>query len=170
MQSGLGDSSKLQHRMTCESLVDRLKAHPSWSTNAQEITSMVDRINSSRQNQLRQEDAIDVQILFVGGDDQSIGKLMAGVKQRVKEKFPRVTVKHVCPGFSSHYEANLAKCEKFIPTIDAVVIHPHMRTTFGRRLRKIINNHNAIWRACRPHEGVQAISESIISTIHVLNS
>ena len=132
MQSGLGDSSKLQHRMTCESLVDRLKAHPSWSTNAQEITSMVDRINSSRQNQLRQEDAIDVQILFVGGDDQSIGKLMAGVKQRV--------------------------------------IHPHMRTTFGRRLRKIINNHNAIWRACRPHEGVQAISESIISTVHVLNS
>ena len=131
---------------------------------------MIQRLDSSRQNQIQQEDTIDLQILFVGGDDQTIGKLMADVNQRVKEKFPSVKVKHVCPGFSSHYEANLDKCEKFMPTVAAVVIHPHMRTTFGRRLRKIVNKHNAIWRACRPHEGVQAISESIISTIHVLNS
>lgn len=170
MQSGLGDSSKRQHRMTCESLVDRLKAHPFWGTNALEITSMIHRLDSSRQNQLQQEDKVNLTILFVGGDDQTIGKLMPDVNQRVKDKFQNVKVKHVCPGFSSHYEAYLAKCEKFIPTVDAVVIHPHMRTTFGRRLRKIINKHNAIWRGCRPHEGVQAISESIISTIHVLNS
>jgi hypothetical protein len=75
---------------------------------------------------------------------------------------PGVGIKFCHPGWSSNWSSTLEAVERMLPSVDVVVMHPYMRTTFGQRLRRAINDAKRQWRTTCGHASAPSIARAIM--------
>lgn len=95
------------------------------------------------------QDFTPVQVLFVGGMREEQGRHEEDLRRKLEEKFGEsLQVKFTYPGWGSNWAEKLEQAGRDIERIDALVLMPLVRTTFGRRLRRLVGEKHRPWIAC----------------------
>ena len=82
-----------------------------------------------------------VTVLFVGGNPERQNEINRDAKSEVERMFNGdVHVEFHVPGWGSSWMDTIHKIERQLPTTDAVGVMPLTRTTFGRTLRRKLND------------------------------
>ena len=80
-------------------------------------------------------------VLFVGGNPERQNEINREAKSEFERKFNgAVHIEFHVPGWGSSWMDAIHKIERQLPTADAVVVMPLTRTTFGRTLRRKLND------------------------------
>ena len=126
--------------------------------------SELDRLKNSIQeydNSFAKEPSIleakELSVLYVGGDE-SFCKLADSVKQAISKKYPKINLRFIHPGWTSNWNVVLDEVKRCLPEIDVLVLNPHVRTMFGRKVRSACTK--IPWFACTG-KGRKSLERSI---------
>jgi hypothetical protein len=101
---------------------------------------------------------IDVCITYIGGNETQVG-FEAKLRRRLAERFPKMELKTIFPGWSSNWVVYLEQVRGMLPKSDAVVLSKFVRTQFGRAVRRNCSS-DAPWWPCTG-KGLNKIQASI---------
>jgi hypothetical protein len=127
------------------------------------VRTVIARRREQAGSNLRTTEAFksNAKVLFVGGDGRQ-EQMQQDVCAIVARSQPGVGIKFCHPGWSSNWSSTLEAVERMLPSVDVVVMHPYMRTTFGQRLRRAINDAKRQWRTTCGHASAPSIARAIM--------
>lgn len=100
-------------------------------------------------------------VMFVGGDIRQ-ERMQPQIRSSVAAIRPNIRIIFHHPGWSSNWGSEISAISRELPGVDAVVLNPLMRTTFGRHVRRAINDKGKQWRSTCGHASPATIARSII--------
>lgn len=106
-------------------------------------------------------DAPKVIVHFIGGDEQQ-KKMQSRIREIVRGQAPWIYIVFTHPGWSANWGQTLEQVTNQLPNCHIAVLEMHMRTEFGRGLRKALGEANLSWRASRGH-GPESIARAIVA-------
>ena len=106
-----------------------------------------------------------VRILFVGGNPERQSEINTNARSEIESKFgSKVELDFQIPGWGSNWMDVIQRIEQKLSKVDAVVLMPLTRTTFGQTLRRKLNDAHVPRISCTAEgktSSVRAIEEAV---------
>ena len=99
----------------------------------------------------------EVSVLYIGGDE-TFKKMANSVESSLVGKFPKLNLSFIHPGWSSNWNVTFENLKNSLPKFDVLVLNPHVRTMFGRKVRAECTD--VPWFACTG-KGRKSLARSI---------
>ena len=90
----------------------------------------------------------DVRVCFIGGSEPERRELGRARKRLEERGMDWIKVSAVHPGWGSNWPDQAEEAEAYFPNSQVVVLMPLVRTNFGRRIRRSVDEHGLAWFAC----------------------
>ena len=89
------------------------------------------------------------------------------IRAELAERHPEIEVRFLHSGWTSNWDVHLETFKRELPTVDGVMLLQHMRTEFGRSVRRLCGS--TPWRASWAH-GQKSIVNGILAVAGVVGS